>query len=278
MSDLNSSLPVRTENNGDVVVRVGDATTPSQQMTIDASGRIAAKLDDGAGNAVTSQVNGAQRALDIGINVAGVQVDPRAVRALTSADIVTVVQATPANLTATVNIAAAQTLATVTTVGTVNTVTAVTAITNALPTGTNRIGTTRLDVGGTDVSVTNPVPVTLTANVSGTPVQSYSTATPAGGATSNADYTVTAGKTLSLTRIWGSSSGKLKIEVQIESGVASGVFNAKYVGFNSAATPNIDITNSTPTQVAAGVRVRIIRTNRENQVEDVYTTLEGSEN
>lgn len=36
------------------------------------------KMQDGAGNNLTSQVNGSQRALDIGIDVAGVQVDPRA--------------------------------------------------------------------------------------------------------------------------------------------------------------------------------------------------------
>ena len=46
-------------------------------------------IGDSAGNHVTTQVNGAQRALDVGINVAGVQVDPRAIRTLTSNDIVT---------------------------------------------------------------------------------------------------------------------------------------------------------------------------------------------
>jgi hypothetical protein len=34
-------------------------------------------LNDGSGNAITSQISGSQRALDVGINVAGVQVDPR---------------------------------------------------------------------------------------------------------------------------------------------------------------------------------------------------------
>lgn len=57
-----------------------------------------ANMKDGAGNNITSQVNGTQRALDIGINVAGVQVDPRAVRALTSSDTVTIVQPTGTNL------------------------------------------------------------------------------------------------------------------------------------------------------------------------------------
>jgi hypothetical protein len=47
-------------------------------------------LHDGAGNAITSQVSGSQRPLDTGINVAGVQVDPRSIRALTSSDVVSV--------------------------------------------------------------------------------------------------------------------------------------------------------------------------------------------
>lgn len=46
------------------------------------------KTQDGAGNNITSQANSAQRALDVGIDVSGVQVDPRAIRALTNADIV----------------------------------------------------------------------------------------------------------------------------------------------------------------------------------------------
>lgn len=77
MSDFNSSLPVRTEANGDVKSAICDGTTPSQLLGVDSAGRITIKLDDGAGNAVTSQVNGSQRALDIGINVAGAQIDPR---------------------------------------------------------------------------------------------------------------------------------------------------------------------------------------------------------
>lgn len=55
-------------------------------------------IHDGSGNSLTSQVNGSQRALDVGIDVAGIQVDPRSIRALTSADTVTVVQPTGTNL------------------------------------------------------------------------------------------------------------------------------------------------------------------------------------
>jgi hypothetical protein len=76
---------VRTISPGDVAAKIVDATTPSQGLGVDTSGRITIKLDDGSGNLVTSQVNGTQRALDIGINVAGVQIDPRAVGQYNSA-------------------------------------------------------------------------------------------------------------------------------------------------------------------------------------------------
>lgn len=91
MSDFNSSQPVRTQTTGDVIVQIADGTLTSSLLNIDSSGRVTTKLDDGAGNVVTSQASGAQRALDVGINVAGVQVDPRQTRALTAADVVTVV-------------------------------------------------------------------------------------------------------------------------------------------------------------------------------------------
>lgn len=40
--------------------------------------RVVSNLNDGSANSITSQANGSQRALDVGINVAGVQIDPRA--------------------------------------------------------------------------------------------------------------------------------------------------------------------------------------------------------
>lgn len=50
---------------------------------------ITSRMQDGSGNGTTSQVNGSQRALDIGIDVGGSQIDPRSIRALTASDIVT---------------------------------------------------------------------------------------------------------------------------------------------------------------------------------------------
>lgn len=78
-TDIQSGQPIKTWSNGDVVSAICDGTTNSQLLGVDSAGRITSKLYDGGGNAVTSQVNGAQRALDVGINVAGIQIDPRQV-------------------------------------------------------------------------------------------------------------------------------------------------------------------------------------------------------
>ena len=82
----------------------GTVTANAGTGTFSVSGTVNSKLQDGNGNVVTSQSSGFQRALDVGVNVAGVQVDPRQVRALTNSDTVTVVQPTASNLKATANI------------------------------------------------------------------------------------------------------------------------------------------------------------------------------
>lgn len=137
MADFNSSLPIRTENNGDVAAKIVDGTVTSQAMSVDASGRIVVKLDDGSGNLITSQANGSQRALDVGINVAGVQIDPRSIRALTSSDVVTAAQGAP-NTTANswpVKITDGTNVISLTAAGEVKV-----SITQPLPTGANVIG------------------------------------------------------------------------------------------------------------------------------------------
>lgn len=301
MADFNSGLPVRTEAAGDVIVKVADATVTSQQLAIDSSGRTTAKINDGAGNALasstttpagteqalvvrnipsgtqvvsgtvaatqsgtyavriqdgvgtalTSQVNGARQALDVGINVAGVQVDPRAVRALTSADVVS------ANLKD----------------GAGN------AITSAAAGATRPLDVAMRDASGVLFgSPANPINVSVSSVIAGDEIANYNTVVAvAAGATSNHDYTVTAGKTLLLNQIEAAASGKAKIEVQIETGVATGIYTTKFVQFNSTANPNISIHLDSAISVAAGVRVRVIRTNKDNLAQDLYSTILGQE-
>lgn len=227
MSDQATSLPVRTQSNGDVAVKLVDGATVSQALAIDAAGSVAAKLKDGAGTDITSQANGAQQAIDVGINVAGVQVDPRAIRALTASDVV------QANLK---------------------------------------------DATGAAFSTSNPLPVISVSTVPGSEVHDYSTsaAVPA-GSSSNHDYTITATKTFHGEKFWASASGKMKIEVQTSPD--GSVFTTKWVGFNSTANPNIDIMlgQFTIADSGTGSKIRIIRTNKDNQAMDVYSTISGSE-
>lgn len=320
MSDYNSSLPVRTENNGDVAVKIVDGTITSQALSVDSSGKIIAKMNDGSGNSLASSTSapiGTEQALIVRNIPSGTQAISAASLPLPTGASTSALQssvqgsasggtaATSSQLGGLIFNSSAPILTNgqqaalqgdssgnlkvnlmtpiptgTNSIGNIGTVGAVTAITNALPAGTNALGSVlaNLQVAGSAVTSSNPVPVTISSASPGTTVQNYNTvASLAVGATSNHDYTVTAAKVFSFDRVWASASGKLKIEVQIETGVSTGVFNTRFVGFNSTATPNIDLDMVTNQSVAAGVRVRIIRTNKDNQVQDVYSTIEGSE-
>lgn len=133
------------------------------------------------------------------------------------------------------------------------------------------------DSAGNALSYSNPLPVTMT-DPTGAEVHSYNTtAAVAAGASSTHDYTVTAAKTMYLNQIVASGSGKMKIEMQVETGVASGVFVTRAVMMNSTAQPNMTMDLKNPIVVAAGVRVRVIRSNRDNSAQDLYSTISGYE-
>lgn len=133
------------------------------------------------------------------------------------------------------------------------------------------------DESGNAFTTSNPLPVTL-VDSEGDEVNDYLKSTAvAAAASANHDYTVTALKTLKLSQVNAAASGKMKIEIQAETGVASGVFNTKFVGFNSTANPNIQFDLKELLTVAAGVRVRVIRTNLDNQAQDLYSTISGHE-
>lgn len=184
-------------------------------------------------------------------------------------------------------------------IGTVSTVTAVTAITNALPSGSNTIGAvtqasgpwtqnltqvlgaapsatnalaTQIATSGAYVSVSNPLPVTISSSTPGTPVQDYHTsAALAAGSSVTFTYTVVAAHTFSLERVWASASGKIKAVVQNNGSTIM-------VGFNSTATPNIDMTIVAPPTIAAGNTATVTITNDDILPFDVYCTIEGNQN
>ena len=58
MADFDSSLPIRTETDGDVVVKIGDGTTASQYWAIDSSGRGLVTVEDASGNTIVINADG----------------------------------------------------------------------------------------------------------------------------------------------------------------------------------------------------------------------------
>ena len=77
MADYNSELPIRSQlpgqvNPDDVIVKLGDATNPAtQQAKVDANGSQYSVIADASGHYVTTEANGAQRALDVMTQASG---------------------------------------------------------------------------------------------------------------------------------------------------------------------------------------------------------------
>lgn len=257
MADFDSSLPVRTENDGDVVAKIADATIPSQQLVVNADGSINI-TDNGGSLTVDGTVNVSNFPTTIDTNYG--TVGANTIR--TAAQIGNATGAADFSAGAT----GAQTLRVEANQGEAN------LVADAWPV---------LLTDGTDTVAVNTdgsINVIVKDATPGTPINDYNTvAAVASGATSNHDYTVTALKTFYFNQLEASASGKMKIEVQIETGVATNTFNTRWIQFNSTAETNMSIHIDNPIEVAAGVRVRVIRTNRDNQAQDVYSTISGYE-
>lgn len=341
MSDFDSSLPIRTEDAGDVIVKLADATIPSQQLAVEADGSInvnisATDLDirdldaaqdnvaisDGtdtlevnADGSLNITDNGASLTVDAvnldirdlvfatdKVDVSGSSVDVTAtdldIRDLSNAqDSIQSFQGGTWNVTvdntvdATINDGGGSITVdavdldirdlafatdTVDVSGSSVTVSATDLDIRDLAAATDSVSAWLKDEAGNAFSGANPLPVSIVADIEGIEVNDYNTAAAVAAAgTSNHDYT-TAGAFL-LRQIEAASSGKMKIEVQVETAAASNVFNTRFVQFNSTAQTNMSITLASPIAVASGARVRVIRTNRDNQSQDLYSTISGQQ-
>jgi uncharacterized lipoprotein YehR (DUF1307 family) len=376
MSDYNSSLPVRTENDGDIVVKVGDASLPSQQLGVDSSGRVTVKIQDSSGDNLEStsgalHVTTAGQPIEVSatdldirdlvfatdkVDVSGseVSLDSATLAALenitvsaTDLDIRDLAFATDkvdvsgsevsldsATLAALENITVSATdldirdLAFATDKVDVSgsevsldsaTLAALENI-NAVVTATDldirdlAFATDKVDVSGSEVSLDSATlaaleNITVSAtdldirdlshaqdsvkvgdgtdflavntdgsiNVvmqedAGLEVVDYNTTSSlAASSSSNHDYTT--GAAAKLYQVLASASGKMKVELQVETAAASGTFVTKAVAFNSTATPNIDLDLRKYVPVVSGAKIRVIRTNLDNQAQNVYSTI-----
>jgi hypothetical protein len=134
------------------------------------------------------------------------------------------------------------------------------------------------DEEGVPFSASNPLPVSIEDSV-GDEVHDHNESASAitKNNSDNHEYTVTALKELELEQ-WGcGGSGYMKGELQIETGVATGVFTSADVLFNSTALPSPDRVIKRAIKVAAGVKVRIIRTALDNQSQALYSFVNGFE-
>lgn len=313
MSDYNSSLPIRTETAGDVASKIVDGTINTRVLTVNADGSInitdnggsitvdASDLDIRDLTSASDSVEVLQATHDdlnananiqvgdtdvsngnpVPVSDAGgsltVDASDLDIRDLTSAsDSVEVLQDTHDDLNANANIQVGNT-----------------DVSNGNPVpmsdagGSITVDATDLDIRDLDATQdnvaisdgTNTLAINSDGSINavvqedvGTEVVDYdTTAAVAGGASDNHDYLVTNGG--KLYQVMASGSGKMKVEVQVETGSATNVFTTKAVKFNSTANANMDFDFLKFVLVPTGARVRVIRTNRENQAQDVYSTI-----
>jgi len=317
MADANTSLPIRTQNPGDVIAKLSDATTPSQQLAISSAGAASVTTlalgapSGGTAGTASDLVGGIYNLTPLTLvtgQQASLQLDAEAnLKVVLSAGSATIGAVTQGTIPWVDNIAqfggtavslgqklmAASIPVTIASDESNLNVTVATA----LPAGSNSIGTVNvsnlpttvdtnngatgastvrvaanLAVAGANVSITNPVPVTITTFEPGTPVQDYHTsAALAAGSSVTFTYTVAAAHTFNLERAWASASGKIKAVLLNNAATIM-------VGFNSTASPNIDMTIIAPPTVAAGNTVQITITNDDILPFDVYATIEGNQN
>lgn len=254
MADVELGLPVRSEADGTdarVQVKIVDKTSPgSQQMTVDTDSNAHVETH---GNDPTG-VDRVVRLSELG--------------AMTPDGMYDVANNTkPGNVGLVGHTRNA-------TPGDVNQNLRLTAIRNSSVTA---LDVSLYDELGAPFSASNPLPVT-SVDSEGAEINDYNTAAAVvAAAVANHDYTVTALKTLKISGIHVSASDRIKIEVAVESAVGSNTFTSKFVYFTTAAKLNEYIPINENIAVAAGVRVRVIRTNRSLLAQDVYSTICGHE-
>lgn len=257
MADYDSSLPIRSEADGTderVHVKIVDGSTPSQRATVDTDGNVHVEMhgNDPAGTDRVVRTSELGALTPDGVYDGSDNTKPGNVGLVASSR-----DAAPGDTTQT------ERLTSVTDSG-----------------GTVRALDVSLhDEDGEPYSQSNPLPVSLEES-EGDEVHDYNTAsTVAKDATSNHDYVVADGETFLFSGVLAAASGKMKIEIQIGDGDDPEVFATKAVRFNSTANPNCDADffNKAIEVVgtANGTTVRIIRTNLDNQAQDLYTTIIG---
>ncbi len=91
------------------------------------------------------------------------------------------------------------------------------------------------------------------------------------------EYTVTAGKLLHLKQWKAVGSGKIRAELQVETGVGTDEWDTVDIDYNSTSFPSQETAFSHDINVAAGVKVRVVILNRDYCNFDVFSWINGWE-
>lgn len=257
MADYNSALPVRTEGDADdlVQVKIVDPTTPSQITEVDTDNNLHVEIhgDNPAGGDETLRLSELGNVNSDG-DYDGTNNTKPSSTGIIAHDRGGTIDETSQNV----------------------------RITGGAGEGnSNCLDVALHDEAGQYYDSANPLPVTEVGSA-GTPIIDYNTtASVAKDASSNHDYSIASGNVFTLKGIHISGSGKLKVEVQEGDGAVSESFTTIGVYFNSTANPNIDVDYHNAgyeiTGTANTTTVRIVITNLDNQAQDLYSTLIGSE-
>lgn len=257
MADYDSSLPIRSEADGAderVQVKIVDATNPdTQQAVVDADSnvKVAVYGDDPTATDVALRLSELGAAAVDGVYDGTNNTDPSNVGLVAH-----VRNATPGDTQQTERL---------------------TSIEDAG--GTVRALDVSLhDEAGEAFTEANPLPVFL-AESPGAEVHDFDQAVAvASDATSNHDISIASGDVFSLKKVHAAASGKMKIEIQVGDGASTEVFSTVAVSFNSTANPECGVMFIPAISVTGTVdttTIRVIRTNLDNQAQDLYTTIMG---
>lgn len=246
MADYDSSLPIRTQTDGDAVVKIAGSTI-ANIWDIDANGIGMVNLNDGTNSLVISGSGGIAISIPAGEKIIITDgTDDLAINNDGSINVDGSVQIDDGTDTLAIN-----------TDGSINSI-----ITD---------GTDTLDIN-TDGSIN----VNVVQSTQGDEVHEYATTSGGVPGTPNTviDYTVTAGHTLLLKAYYAACSGKFKAEVQ--TGTAASEVT-RHTMFGSTSSGDKWIEFPQPLEVVAGDKVLVIVTNNDKANADVYAAINGFE-
>jgi len=247
MADQDTSLPIRTESAGDVDVHISDPSITTQKLAVNADGSI----DVNATIPVGEKVIITDGTDDLGVNADG---SLNVVATATNLDIRDLLFASDS-----VDVS-----------GSAVTVSATDLDIRNLSASQDSVAISD-GVEQLEINADGSINVKIDSDVSGAEVCDYQTSLAvAKNATVNHDYTVSVGTTFIGESAWISASGKCKVELLV-----NGL--TKFVGFSSTANPNIEIPLHRILKGNTAEVIRMTIENRDNQAQDLYSTLLGVE-